>query len=350
MKRSCARAPVRVDPAGGGTDAPPFSVEHGGLVVNIAVQRHAFASVDRLPTGSGIIISALDLRSTLTADSVKTLRGRNLEFLQAFVRRLVPEKDSLLLVTESDVPPGAGLGGSGALGVAVVAAIDHAYGRARSAMETAAIANEVERKDLGYPGGDQDSYGAALGGINRLEYIKGGKMIPHKIDITEDLRLTLEHNLLLIYTSEAHVSGNIHQDIKESYALENSPVVDAMTHLREAARKMARALESSALTDFVDAMNESCTNLYRIHPSCDCEGHRRYMKELGDLILGGKTCGAGGGGFLLVYAKPGRRRECIFKAERMGARVWPVNIDFDGVRAWGAEPTPSADLERYRQS
>ena len=340
---------MRVDPAGAGTDAPPFSVEHGGLVVNIAVQRYAFASVDRLPAGDGIIIASLDLRSSVTAESVETLGGEQLEFLQAFVRRLVPAKDSLLLVTESDVPPGAGLGGSGALGVAVVAAIDRAYGRVRSALETAAIANEIERKDLGYPGGDQDSYGAALGGINKLEYVKGGGMIPHRIDITEDLRLTLEHSALLIYTSEAHVSGNIHQDIRESYALENSPTIDAMTHLREAARKMALALEAGELAGFVSAMNESCTNLYRLHPSCDCEGHRRCLRELGDLILGGKTCGAGGGGFLLVYAKPGRRRECIVEAERMGALVWPVNIDFAGVRSWSTEPTPSEEVKRYRQ-
>ena len=42
------RISVRVDAGGGGTDAPPFSVEHGGMVVNFAVQRHAFASVERL--------------------------------------------------------------------------------------------------------------------------------------------------------------------------------------------------------------------------------------------------------------------------------------------------------------
>jgi D-glycero-alpha-D-manno-heptose-7-phosphate kinase len=349
MKKNCARAPVRVDPAGAGTDAPPFSVEHGGLVVNMAVQRYAFASVDRLPPGDGIIISSLDLRSSVTAESADALGGKDLEFLQAFVRRLVPSTESMLLVTESDAPPGAGLGGSGALGVAVVAAIDRAYGRVRSALETAAIANEIERKDLGYPGGSQDSYGAALGGINRLEYVKGGEMIAHKIDIAEDLRLTLEHSALLIYTSEAHVSGNIHQDILESYAVADSPVVDAMTHLREAARKMAQALEAGELAGFVSAMNESCTNLYRLHPSCDCEGHRRCMRQLGDLIAAGKTCGAGGGGFLLVYAKPGCRRECIREAERMGALVWPVNIDFAGVTSWSAEPTPTEDIERYRQ-
>lgn len=348
MKRSCARAPVRVDPAGGGTDAPPFSVEHGGLVVNIAIQRHAYASVDRLPAGEGVIIYSDDLQAGIATRSVEDSCPGELEFLQAFVRRLVPPGESLLLVTESDVPPGAGLGGSGALGVAVVAAIDHAYGRQRSARETAALANEIERRDLGFPGGDQDSYAAASGGIQRLEYPVGGGTVPRAIEVDEELRLTLEQRSLLIYTSEAHVSGNIHQEIKESYAREDSTTLDAMVRLRETAKRMATALETGDLGGYAEGLNASCENLYRLHSSCDSEAHRRYFDELDDLILGGKTCGAGGGGFMLVLTRPGRRRRCIRTAESLGGIVWPMCIDFHGVKSWAGEPRTREDVERYR--
>ena len=348
MEGACARAPVRVDPAGGGTDAPPFSVEHGGMVVNIAIGRHAFASVDRLPQGSGIIIYSEDLGVGVTAPTVAELPGR-LEFLEAFVGRLADPADSLLLVTESDVPAGAGLGGSGAVGVAVAAAIDRAYGRQRSQAETAALANSVERGDLGYPGGDQDSFGAALGGINRLEYVQGGGTRPHRVAVPDETRRALEHRSLLIYTSEAHVSGNIHQDIKDSYALEDSPTVAAMIRLREEAGKMAAALEAGDLDAYVDSLNASCRNLYRLHPRCDSAAHRRCFKELGDVILGGKTCGAGGGGAMLVFTKPGRRRECLRRAEEMGALAWPVTIDFDGVQTWTGPAATEHEVERYRK-
>jgi D-glycero-alpha-D-manno-heptose-7-phosphate kinase len=339
---------VRVDPAGGGTDAPPFSVEHGGMVVNFAVQRHAFAAVERLPAGQGVAIFSEDLGQGVAARSSSALPGGKLEFLQAFVRRMVPEGESILLVTESDVPAGAGLGGSGAVGVAVTAALDRAFGRERTPAETARLANEVERKDLGYPGGDQDSFGAALGGINRLEYLKGGGTVPHRLEVSPGTRLLLERNSLLIYTSEAHVSGNIHRDIKESYALPGSPTVDAMVHLREAARAMASALEKGEMAGYVESLNDSCQNLYRLHPSCDSDAHRRCFRELGDSILGGKTCGAGGGGFLLVYVRPGRRRACIERAGNMGAMVWPVAIDFEGVKAWDEAPLAPGEVERYR--
>lgn len=317
------------------------------MVVNFAVQRHVFASVERLPAGQGVAIYSEDLGQGVVAPSPAALRGEKLEFLQAFVRRLVPEGESILLVTESDVPAGAGLGGSGAVGVAVTAALDRAFGRTRSPAETARVANEVERKDLGYPGGDQDSFGAALGGINLLEYRRGGGTIPHRLEVAPETRLSLERNSLLIYTSEAHVSGSIHRDIKESYALPGSPTVDAMVHLREAAEAMASALKQGAMGGYVEALNASCRNLYRLHPSCDSEAHRRCFRDLGDSILGGKTCGAGGGGFLLVYARPGRRRECMERAQKMGAMVWPVAIDFEGVKAWEEEPLPAQEVARY---
>lgn len=348
MKRICTRAPIRVDPAGGGTDAPPFSVEHGGMVVNFAIQRHAFASVDRLPPGTGVTIYSEDLKAGICSDSVSTLPKGKLELLRGFVQRLVPEDESILLVTESDVPPGAGLGGSGALGVAVVAALDRAFGSARTAEEIARLANEIERKDLGFPGGDQDSFGSALGGINRLEYVKGGGTVPHRVSVSNETRLRLEHNSLLIYTSEAHVSGNIHQDIKDSYALENSPTLMAMINLREAAVRMASAMEDGDLGVYVDCMNESCENLYQLHASCDSEAHRRLNEALGECALGRKTCGAGGGGFMLVHTRPGRRGECKARAEKMGALVWTVSIDFDGVRTWSEELSNRAEIERYR--
>jgi len=348
--RGCARAPVRVDPAGGGTDAPPFCIEHGGAVVNFAVQRHAFASAQRLESDSGIILYAMDLQAGVVAKNVSELgRESDFEFIKAFVKRLVPNDDSLLLLTETDVPPGSGLGGSGALGVAIVAAIDRAYDRNRSPLETAALANEIERKDLGYPGGDQDSLGAALGGINLLEYHQGGGMTPHKIPVSPDTLRSLEHRSLLIYSGAAHVSGSIHEDIKHSYALKNSPTVEAMIKLREQAQTMAQALEAGNLAGYASALGESCRQLYNLHESCDSADHRRYFQALDDCLLGGKTCGAGGGGFLLIYVKPSRRQECIRRIEELGGLVWPVTIDFEGVTHWLEQRFDDAEVQRFKQ-
>jgi D-glycero-alpha-D-manno-heptose-7-phosphate kinase len=349
--KACARAPVRVDPAGGGTDAPPYCIEHGGAVVNFAVERHVYASAQKLPLGSGVIICSADLCAGATALRVSDFAGQtDLEFLKAFVLRLVPDEDSLLLLTESDVQPDSGLGGSGALGVAIVAAIDGAYGRSRSPAEIAALANDIERSDLGYPGGNQDSYAAALGDVNFLQYHRGGGLTPRRIQLSSQTRRILEHHSLLIYTGGAHVSGSIHEDIKRAYLAGNPQTMSALTALHSQAETTAAALEAGNLTGYAAALQESCRQLYNLHAGCDSPDHRRYFQALADLIVAGKTCGAGGGGFLLVLTRPGRRSDCTRRAEEMGAVVWPVTIDTCGVSTWLEPPFDAAEIEQFRQA
>lgn len=348
--RAFARAPFRADPAGGGTDAPPFCIDHGGAVVNFAVARHAYASVQRLAKGAGIIISSNDSGEGLTAAAPSELDGSGpLPFLQAFVRRLVPKGESLLLVTESDVPKGSGLGGSGALGVAIVAAIDAAFGRNRSVSETADLANEIEREDLGFPGGNQDSYGAAVGGIKLCEYRRGGGMSCRQLEVSDDTRRALERRSLLVYTGAAHVSGDIHADIKLAYERQDERLMRAMFSLREQAVTVAKALEAGQLETYGKCLAQSCRDLYDLHAGCDSPDHRRLTEDLGDLILGSKTCGAGGGGFLLLFTAPNSRRECIRRAEESGALVWPVTIDPDGVTSWQEQALPCEEIEKFRE-
>ena len=347
----CARAPVRVDPAGGGTDAPPYCIEHGGAVVNFAVERHVYASAQKLPPGSGVIIYSADSRAGATAGSVSGFVGqKDLEFLKAFLLRMAPEEDSLLLLTESDVPRDSGLGGSGAVGVAIVAAIDGVYGRSRSPAEIAALANDIERSDVGFPGGSQDSYGSALGDVNFIQYHRGGGLTPRRLQLSSHTRWMFEHHSLLIYTGGAHVSGAIHKDIKRSYLEDDRKTLSALRALHSQAEAMAVALEAGNLTGYAAALNESCLQLYNLHAGCDCLDHRRYFQELSDLIVAGKTCGAGGGGFLLVLARPGRRSDCARCAEEMGALVWPVTIDPWGVRRWIEPPFDVAEIEHFRQA
>ena len=139
-----------MDPAGGGTDAPPYCIDYGGAVVNFSIARHSYASFERLPKGSGVLLYSHDQK-----------KGRPGRFGQGFEirrpfgsveslrKRLLSEDDEFLLVTQSDIPQGTGLGGSGTLGVAMLGAIARAQARKMTKEEIALLANEIERKDLG---------------------------------------------------------------------------------------------------------------------------------------------------------------------------------------------------------
>jgi len=334
MNKFCARAPVRVDCAGGGTDCPPYSVEHGGAVVNFALARYAYATVEKFYSDRDeVTIFSEDFGEEVSAARLAELPAGRLDFLAAFAKRLAPDF-GFRMVVKSEAPPGSGLGSSGAVGVACVAALDAAMGVTRPAVETALLANDIERSDLGHAGGDQDSFGPALGGFNLLNYQVGGGTRARALELGSETPREIERRGLLVYTGQPHLSGNIHADIKASYALPDSPTVAAMHGLRAAGERCAEALESGDLVAFADCLNDNWQHHKQLHESCDNDRLRRFYAAAEGLVDGGKTCGAGGGGCLFFLCKDGRRGELERAFEELGGRVFPVRVDQEGVVVW----------------
>lgn len=347
--KSIARTPCRVDPAGGGTDAPPYCVEYGGAVVNFSIARYSHASFERLPAGSGVCIYSHDLQRGVHAASVKALRyDGQLDFLKAFPKRLLPDATDFQLVTRSDTPERSGLGGSGAMGVALVGAITHALGQPMGKDERALLANDIERRDLGHSGGNQDSFGAAIGGIKLITYHQGGGCSCERLTVPSPALAQLKRDALLISTGGVHLSGTIHADIKKSYALENSPTIRAMDNLKAAAQRMARALQAGDLDGYVECLNLSRVNHYALHESCDSDTLRKFFHALAPHIRGGKTCGAGGGGFMLVQMKPASRKDCVAIVESLGGRTWDFKLDDEGLKTWSEPASSLKEIQAIR--
>src|SRR5208283_780670 len=106
-------------------------------------------------------------------------------------------------------------------------AITRALGAEMTKDDLALLANEIERKDLGHSGGNQDSFGSAIGGLKLITYYKGGGCDCQRLRVPDRVLAQLERDSLLIYTGEAHLSGSIHADIKKSYHEKNSPTIQA---------------------------------------------------------------------------------------------------------------------------
>jgi len=136
-----AAAPVRLDFAGGWTDVPPFSAREGGVVVSAAIRLFAHAEVRPGGDGLRLVAEDLDARIDLPSDAVPSPAGP-LALLQAGLH-LLPV-GPCALTTRSEAPPGSGLGSSGALDVAIVAALSAARGEARDAREMAELACRLE--------------------------------------------------------------------------------------------------------------------------------------------------------------------------------------------------------------
>ena len=114
LKKITAKAPTRIDFAGGWTDTPPYSTEKGGSVVNAAISLYMKVEVTLGQGGQqkNVVIRSLDYGTTVEADTVAELQlDGDGDFPKAALKSL-PTKGPIEIVTLSDAPPGSGLGGS----------------------------------------------------------------------------------------------------------------------------------------------------------------------------------------------------------------------------------------------
>ncbi|MBA3259500.1 MAG: hypothetical protein H0T68_08555, partial [Gemmatimonadales bacterium] len=238
-----AAAPVRLDFAGGWTDVPPYSSREGGVVVAAAVQ--LFAQVEVIPRAEGYHLVSEDIDVALElADE----RGLTLEEALPLLRaglRMLPV-GPCTLTTRSDAPPGSGLGSSGALDVALVAALSAARGEAPDTRRVADIACHLEGVEAGIPGGRQDQFTAAFGGFLRLTFRDPDAGV-EPLALDPSVLAELERRMLLVYTGVSRFSGETIGRVMRAYEGGDRSIGAALGGLREVADRMPDALRAGDL-------------------------------------------------------------------------------------------------------
>jgi D-glycero-alpha-D-manno-heptose-7-phosphate kinase len=329
-----ARAPMRIDLAGGWTDVAPYAGSHGGAVVNMAITLYAHALVR--PGGREVRIGALDLGATVTARRASELRADGeLALLKAAARRHAPA-GGLEITTRSEAPPGSGLGGSGAMGVALVAALLALKGDRRMPAEIAAEAFATETEEAGVIGGKQDQYAAALGGLQFLSF-GDPEVSAARIDMPPHALRELEQQLVLCYTGASRFSSDTHERVWQSFARGERTVRTALDGLKACAGAMRKALERGDLGEVGAVLSENWRLQQQLAEGMQTDTMRtleRVSREAG--ADGVKACGAGAGGCEVFLAKPGREFDLAEALRSAGGTILRFSFDGAGVTAWEA--------------
>jgi D-glycero-alpha-D-manno-heptose-7-phosphate kinase len=323
-----AAAPVRLDLAGGWTDVPPFSAREGGVVVSAALGLCAHAEVR--PGGTGLRLVAEDLGAgiELPDDAVLSAAGP-LALLQAGLR-LLPV-GPCALTTRSEAPPGSGLGSSGALDVALVAALAAARGETLDRREVADLACRLEGVEAGIPGGRQDQFSAAFGGFLRLEFHDPAATV-EPLALDPAVAAELERRLLLVYTGASRFSGATIARVMLAYERGDRAVTAALHGLREVAERMTEALRAGDLA----AVGALLDANWAYQRTLDSGMSTPLMEQLGRAmrgagVLGGKAAGSGAGGSMF-FLGPDDPSAAAAAVKEMGMTLLPVRWVATGVR------------------
>jgi len=328
-----AVAPLRISFVGGGTDFPHWYDEHSGAVLSATIDHH------------------VRVRITPRDDRQVSVRSHDLGHLVEYHLDDGPDYDGIMdlpkaaiarvgaaggldVEISSDAPAGSGLGGSSALVTAVVAALAVLAERSLTAEEVAELAYRIEREDLGISGGWQDQYAAAFGGCNLLEFSKGGVRV-RPLTVGEDGLAELNRHLLLCYTGAVRRNVGLidrqiamHRDGREDTIL-------GMKRLQEMAFAMQSAIEGGNVETIGPLLTEAFQAKKQMNPyiTDDTPIDRMLDAARAAGATGGKICGAGGGGYLLIAAAPSAHGTVRRMLEGLGGQFAPFTFSPAGVRA-----------------
>lgn len=315
---------MRIDFGGGWTDVPPYTVEQGGCVCNLAIAMHARATLGDVARGVEV---SMDDRS-VRADSASLLQAEGDAALGVMALQRAGLEDVRLEIA-SDFPRGAGLGGSSAAGVAIAAAVAEWRHESPSRRDLAMRSRAMEVEGLGIAGGYQDHYAAAYGGALGLRF--GAETEVEQIPLSDGLVTALERQCIVAYTGASRISGATITAVLDGYRDRVPRVVNALARMRSLAESMIDALKRESVDDLGRLVGEHWEHQRSLHEKIPTSLIDRILEQARSLgALGGKALGASGGGCVLVITT-GERYDEVRERVSSLARILPCEVSRQGV-------------------
>jgi D-glycero-alpha-D-manno-heptose-7-phosphate kinase len=312
-----SKTPLRISFVGGGTDLRAFYQHTSGLVVSTAINKYIYVAVHKHFDGSGFLLKYSEVEEGKDVNAIKNNLIREAMKMTGV--------NGVEIVSMSDVPvKGVGLGSSSSFIVGVLNALYAYKGEYKSPEELAMAACKIEIEILGKPIGKQDQYIAAYGGLRTIAFHKNEKVVSRIIPLEERQKKELDSNLLLFFTGKTRQADTI---LKKQKA-DTRKKLDSLKKMRDMAKKMEEHLSNNRLDQFGELLHKNWLEKKQLAQGItDPDIDSLYQKAIDAGALGGKICGAGGGGFFLFYCpkeKQNAVRDALSELEEMTFNFEPT--------------------------
>ncbi|HTV00066.1 MAG TPA: hypothetical protein VMF13_05990 [Luteitalea sp.] len=233
-----------------------------------------------------------------------------------------------LLEVRSEVPPGASMGGSASVCVAVLRALDRLRGADDTVPSIVRRAHAVETRRLGQESGVQDQWAAAAGGINLVTLSRYPEVAGADVPLTVATRTALQARLVVVLLACDHDSSALHQQVIA--ALGPDAAADArLEALRRCAHDGAQALRDGDLGAYGQVLTRNTDLQAQLHPALVTDEARALIAALPAAhLLGWKVNGAGGpgGSLTLLAADEDARTRIVDSLTDRDVRVLDVQL------------------------
>lgn len=317
-------APPRVDLGGGWSDTPPFCLDWGGTVLNIAARLN----------GGDPICATIRRRKELSIRCISERTGETEEYAQTadIAGPIAPGSPfaiprialGMLGISDAgplpevlrqagggieirlgvDLPIGSGLGSSSIIAATVLRALAAMCGRPLDDYELAGQVMRLEQI-MTTGGGWQDQAGGIFPGAKLLRTGPGlrQRLRVHPVGWSETRREEFSSRFLFYYTGIRRIARSLVTQVVGSYLAREVATVQVLHSIKTLADEMAYALESGEWECLGSLLDRHWQLNQVLDPNTTNAPINALLDRIRPWLAGAKLAGAGGGGFLMLLAK-----------------------------------------------
>lgn len=316
-----SRTPYRISFFGGGTDYPAWYRHHGGAVLAATINKYCYLTCRYLPPffehRIRVVYSKVEMCQKLEEIAHPAVR-ETLRFLK--VTRGVE------IHHDGDLPGRSGMGSSSAFTVGLIHALHALSGRIIGKKQLACESIHLEQEVLRETVGSQDQVCAAYGGLNRIHFSPNGDFSVQPVTISHDRLAELNSHLMLFYTGIKRTAS----EVASSFVNGMEKRTKLLNRLRDCVDESCRILNGKFdIKAFGELMHEGWLAKRELSDKIS----NSWVNEMYDEArragaIGGKLLGAGGGGFVILFAPPARQARIKKRFNRL-IQV-PFQFEFGG--------------------
>lgn len=317
-----SKTPFRISFFGGGSDLPSYYNQSPGMVVSATIDKYLYISLNKKFDDSIRV-------SYSTTEIVNDIESLKHDIVKHTLKYFDVTK-GIELASISDLPSnGTGMGASSAFAVGLIKAIE-AYKFSDDYLckgSLAELACQIEISLCKKPIGKQDQYACAYGGFN-THIFGADKVHSKKIILDEDIKNYMEQNLILLHTSKGRSADDILKN-QSKRMTDNKKSFDNIKYMVDLAKQFEIDLNNKNLNYFGEMLDYSWQLKKEVSDDIsNLEIDEMYEDAKSCGAKGGKILGAGGGGFMLLFADPKAQQK--IKEKFYNNKPFNFKFDFSG--------------------
>tara|TARA_B100001250_G_scaffold366500_1_gene347920 strand:- start:2150 stop:3127 length:978 start_codon:yes stop_codon:yes gene_type:complete len=318
-----SRTPYRISFFGGGSDYPDWYLQNGGQVISTTIDKYIYISVRYLPPFFKHKLRFVWSKIEYVKDIDQIMHPSFREVL-----KFLNIREGVEVHYDGDIPSRSGVGSSSSFTVGLLNAMYAYQGKMVSPKKLSEESIHIEQNLIGEIVGSQDQTASAYGGFNKISFQKDGNIIVDPIRIKKERKDILEESIMLFYTGIARTA----EEIAASYVKDLKEKQNQIVTIQEMVNQAIEIISNGEILEFGILLDKLWKEKRSL--SKDVSNNlidQIYLKAKSSGAIGGKICGAGGGGFLMLFVERKNKKnvrnalsdliEVPFKFEPRGSQI-----------------------------